>query len=98
MPDENQVSFALAQNHPNPFGRATTIDFALPAAGRVHLVILDVQGRLVRTLIDGQENAGRERVTWDGRDQRGRTVQTGVYFYELRTDQSVAKRKLVLLR
>ena len=61
-------------------------------------VVDDVNGRLVRTLLDEPKAPGRETVTWAGRDDRGNTVATGVYFYRLVTGQQVVTRKMILLK
>lgn len=87
--------FHLAQNSPNPFRGATTIAFQLPASGRVRLEILDVQGRLVRTLVDRVFGSGEYEETWDGgRDDGGRAT-AGIYFYRLTVPGGSATRKMV---
>jgi hypothetical protein len=68
---------------PNPFHAVTTIRFSMPDAGRAGLVINDVTGRRVRTLLDGVVAAGDQGYVWDGRDDAGRAVASGVYFYRL---------------
>jgi hypothetical protein len=93
------LGFALHQNTPNPFSvGATRIGFALPRDARTTLRVFDVQGRVVRTLVDGPLSAGRHDVTWDGRNEEGRQVATGVYFYRLTAEQDEATRKLLLLK
>ncbi len=77
------TDYALAQNYPNPFNPSTTISFALPAAGKTTLMIYSLTGQHVQTLMDGEMNAGRHNVTWNGRDQTGSVVSSGVYFYSL---------------
>jgi flagellar hook assembly protein FlgD len=75
---------ALRTNYPNPFGAGgTTIHFALPQAMPARLVVYDVAGRAVRTLVSGMQQAGELRVTWDGRTQTGTRVGRGVYVYRL---------------
>jgi hypothetical protein len=93
-------SLALAQNVPNPAPRgATTIAFQLPAAGRVTLALYDVAGRRVARLVDGELPAGAHQATWDGKDDSGRAVPAGVYFYDLaQGGQRTAKRMVVLAR
>ena len=76
---------ALAPASPNPARAGTTIRYGLDAPGRVTLRVLDVLGREVRTLADGAEEPGDHAVLWDGRDERGRPVPGGVYFYRLET-------------
>ncbi len=89
----------MAQNIPNPFNPSTVIGYDVPeGGGHVTLRIYDVGGRLVRTLIDGFESAGRKSVTWHGRDARGHRVATGVYFYHMTAPGFEETRKLVLLK
>jgi len=91
--------WALHQNHPNPFNPMTTLSFDLPRDANVTLSIFDVSGRLVRTLV-GQERriAGQHQVTWNGRDDRGRQVPSGIYFYKLVADDFVQTNRMVLVR
>jgi predicted GH43/DUF377 family glycosyl hydrolase len=88
----------LEQNYPNPLNPETVIRFALPAAGTVRLQVLDLQGRVVRTLIDGRRPAGQHQATWDGRDDRGLAAASGTYVYRLTTPTRIESRKLTLVR
>ena len=88
----------LHQNIPNPFNPTTLIRFELPESARVRLLVFDVQGRLVRTLVDGELQPGGQEIAWNGRDDDGRNVASGVYFYRLETPQTLVSRKMVLLR
>lgn len=88
----------LAQNGPNPFQASTTIRFGLPAAGPVSLRVFDVEGRLVRTLLDGPLPAGSGEAHWDGRDSAGVDQPTGVYFYRLNSAHGSETRKMILKR
>jgi len=88
----------LAQNYPNPFNPHTTIAFSLARKSDVVLRIYDVRGALVRTLVADSREAGNHRVLWDGRDNGGSAVATGVYFYRLQARDFVATRKMVMLR
>jgi hypothetical protein len=92
------TEFALSQNEPNPFGPATRIEFALPNRSEVELTIYNVQGQAVRNLARGVRNAGRHRVSWDGRDSGGRFVGGGVYFYRLQSDAGVITRKMTYMK
>ncbi len=95
------TSFALTQNHPNPFNPTTTIEYAIPgSAGSVHVTvsIYDVAGRLVRTLVNGTAAPGIHSANWDGRDDRGSSVGSGVYFYRIEAGGFRANRKMVLLK
>lgn len=95
---KGQASFALLQNRPNPFNPLTTIEYFLPRRDKVDLRIFNVLGQPVRQLVDGEENKGRHRVTWDGRDNLGRTVSTGVYVCRLRYGAAVKTAKMTLIR
>ncbi|HEU4365059.1 MAG TPA: FG-GAP-like repeat-containing protein, partial [Candidatus Krumholzibacteria bacterium] len=93
------VKATLAQNYPNPFNPATTIRFELPAGRhRVSLSIYDVTGARVRTLVDGTLPGGAHSATWDGRNNAGSPVGSGVYFYRLSTVGRAETRKMVLLK
>jgi len=93
-------SFTLGQNYPNPFNSNTTICFALPENQEVKLSIFNLAGQQVVTLVQGARQAGTYTVRWDGRDDDGRPLASGVYLYRLRTGsrQQVETRKLLLLR
>lgn len=88
----------LAQNHPNPFNPMTRIRFNIGQAGRTRLEILDVSGRLVRSLLDGMLEAGVYEEAWDGRGDDGLTAASGVYFYRLTGPGGVLTRKMILAR
>ncbi len=98
-PDLVPTTFALAQNAPNPFNPATTIAFEVPAnAGLVTLAIYDVSGRQVRTLAQESLAPGQHTRTWQGRDDGGRAVASGVYFYKLTGDGFTQTRKMVVVQ
>lgn len=88
----------LFQNRPNPFSPETRIAFELPQDGPVALRIYSVAGRLVRTLLDEQRHSGSHFELWDGRDESGRAVSSGVYFYELVASGVDEKRRMLLIR
>ena len=88
-----------AVNYPNPFNPATQISFRLPQAGAVSLVIYNMLGQQVRTLLAGEYlNAGDHTVTWDGTDATGKPVASGVYLYRLTTDQATVTKKMMLTK
>ena len=91
-------SFKLHQNYPNPFNPDTRIDFDLPQSSRVALAVFNVLGRKVKTLINEQMPAGTHTVVWDGREDNGNPVASGVYLYRLETGSSVFTRKMMLLK
>ncbi|MFO7652318.1 MAG: FlgD immunoglobulin-like domain containing protein [Candidatus Krumholzibacteriia bacterium] len=89
----------LVQNHPNPFNPSTTIRFDLPRTGSVDLRIYDVSGRLVRRLISGDRlPPGRRAALWDGRDDAGHNVATGVYFCRLQVGSFRQSIRMALVK
>jgi hypothetical protein len=92
------MTTVLAQNYPNPFNPETMIRFHLNERRKVRLVIYDVTGKLVRTLVEGELPASEHAIVWDGRDQHGKGVASGIYFYTLVTGNQVERRKMALIR
>ena len=90
--------FELAQNYPNPFNPVTTLRYGLPEQSHVTLVIYDLLGRHVRTLVNKDEDQGYKSVFWDGTDHIGRPVSTGVYLYQIQAGDYIQTRKMILLR
>lgn len=89
----------LYQNSPNPFSASTRIAFEVPHGSRyVDLTVYNVQGRLVKSLASGMQGTGRASLLWDGTDDAGRTVGSGVYFYRLSADGATSLRKMLLIR
>ena len=91
-------SYALQQNYPNPFNPETEIRFQLPEAGHVMVKIFDVLGSEVRTLVNEKRAAGYHLVRWDGKDEAGNFVASGVYLYQFRAGSFSQVRKMSLLR
>jgi len=87
----------LFQNLPNPFSPETRIAFELPQAGEVELRIYNLEGRLVRTLMQGELGSGRHELRWGGLDDAGRKVAGGIYFYGLRAPGIEESRRMILL-
>jgi len=85
--------FAVAQNYPNPFNPTTTINFALPEASHVKLVVYDLQGRMVAELVNGTRDAGVHEVTWDASD-----LASGLYFYRITAGDFNAVKKMMLVK
>jgi hypothetical protein len=90
--------FALEQNVPNPFNPSTTIAFTLREAAEIRLEVFDASGRHVRTLAAGTREATRHEVQWNGRDDAGTEVASGVYFYRLTAGELTLTHKMVLLK
>ena len=92
-------SYRLAQSYPNPFNLpGTTIEFDLPSAQNISMVIVDVRGRVIRSLIDGEERFGFQSIMWDGKNDDGDVVSSGVYFYQIRSSSFTEAGKLVFLK
>jgi hypothetical protein len=87
----------LFQNRPNPFSPETQIAFDLPKAGQAGLAIYRPDGRLVRQLLSEQRGVGRHTVSWDGRDDAGEKVASGMYFYRLTAPGVEESRRMILL-
>jgi hypothetical protein len=97
--ESTPTRFVLHQNIPNPFNPTTVIGYEVPAGGaEVSIVIYDVAGRRVQTLVNEYRGAGRYHAPWDGRNAQGSRVATGVYFYRMRAGSFVETRKMVLLK
>ncbi len=92
------ASFALLQNCPNPFNPTTVISFALPEAGVMQLTIYNLHGQEVRKLIDGQMHAGFHTINWNGRDEHGQIVPSGVYLYKLQGNGFALTRKMIFMK
>lgn len=92
------ASFALSQNFPNPFNSETVIEYSLPEENRVKIVIYNILGQKVKTLLEQKLNPGYKRIVWDGKDDRGKEVTSGVYFYRLETSGYKETKKMILLR
>ncbi len=92
------VTYSLNQNYPNPFNPETSITYSLTHPGEVSLIIYNVHGQKVRKLIDGWGEAGRHTVHWDGKDDSGGRVASGIYFYRIKTDGFTQSRKMVLVK
>lgn len=90
--------YALEQNYPNPFNPETIIKFQLPAAGRVTLAVYNILGQKVRTLVNERREAGFYEAVWNGRDERGGQLASGVYIYHLRAGSYQQVRKMIFLK
>ncbi len=93
-----KVTLHLAQNYPNPFSPRTSIEFRAEKPGRAVLEVFDVAGRKVTTLLDGSVDEGLHVAQWNGRDDLGREVRPGVYFYTLSLSGQRETRRMILLR
>ena len=90
--------YSLDQNYPNPFNPTTRINFQLPKAGWVSLRVYDILGRQIATLIDGLRPAGIHTAQWDGRNENGEPMPSGIYMYKLGAGSFAVTKKMMLLK
>ena len=90
--------FSLSQNYPNPFNPTTNISYALPTNARVKLVIYNVLGQKVKTLVDEEQTAGYKQVIWDGMNDQGEEVGSGIYFYKITAGDFTKTAKMSMLK
>ncbi len=98
--DQQQLpkSYELAQNYPNPFNPTTEIEFTLPKASQVNIQVFNILGQAVRSLIDDRFGPGVHRVRFDGRNDQGQPLATGIYFYRMTAGDYRQSRKMMLLK
>lgn len=93
------TNYELSQNYPNPFNPSTNIRFSIPQNDKVHLAVYDIQGALVKTLVDHEQyNTGSYKVSWDGRNSSGQKVTSGIYFARIQTNSYIQTIKMNLLK
>ena len=91
-------SFSLSQNYPNPFNSETVIEYSLPKESQVKMVIYNILGQRVKTLLEQKETAGYKRIIWDGKNEKGQVVSSGIYFYSIQTKKFTQSKKMLLLK
>lgn len=91
-------TFELSQNYPNPFNPETKIRYQLPQETRVKIVVFDILGREVKTLVDEDKKAGFHEITWDARNRNGIRVASGIYYYAISADNFKMTKKMLLLK
>lgn len=93
------VEYTLNQNYPNPFNPTTNISYSLPKAANVTIAVYNSIGQEIALLINNQaQNAGKHQITWNGKDASGKVVATGVYFYQMKTNEFSMTKKMLLLK
>jgi hypothetical protein len=92
------MTYGLSQNYPNPFNPVTQVSYQVPESGRVHLVVYNILGQRVRTLVNEPVQAGFYRMLWDGRDDQGRSVSSGLYLYRMEAGKFSKVYKMMLLK
>ncbi len=91
-------TYELGNNYPNPFNPTTNIQFGMPTEGNVSIVVYNMLGQKVRVLLNEHRVAGRHEVVWDGHDDSGAVVGSGLYFYQLRSQDALFTKKMLLLK
>lgn len=91
-------TFTLLQNYPNPFNPSTTIEYQLPKTGNVEIKIFSINGQLVKTLESIHQIAGMHTVVWDGRNNGGQTVASGMYIYQVAFENSMLAKKMLFIK
>lgn len=92
------TDYYLSQNYPNPFNPSTTINYSLRNDSDVCIEIFNIKGQKIRTLVDEYKSAGNYRIDWQGKDQNGQTVSSGIYFYKMRTGKETYTRRMVMMK
>ena len=88
----------MHQNYPNPFNPTTTLRYDIPEDGNVSILIYDMMGRQIRTLVNRNVSAGYHFIQWDGTNQSGSPVSAGVYIYILQSENYRSLKKMILLK
>ena len=98
LPDDVPDDYSLAQNYPNPFNIETAIRYRLRSNGQVTLSIYNLLGQKVKTLVNEKQAAGSYVAKWDGKDENGTVVPSGVYLYVLKAGNFTSYKKMVLMK
>ena len=98
--DGNQipVAYALHQNYPNPFNPVTNLRYDLPEDAMVNITIFDMMGKVVRTMLNEEQSAGFKVLQWNGSNNNGQPVSSGLYIYTITTDNFSKTRKMILMK
>jgi hypothetical protein len=92
------VVTSLEGNYPNPFNPETAINFSLKESGKVRINIYNLKGQLVRQLVDTELPAGRHQIVWNGKDNQGRSVSSGIYLYRMEAKGYTNTKKMMLMK
>lgn len=92
------LTYELGNAYPNPFNPSTTIEYAIPVSNHVSLKVINLLGQAVRTLVDRYTTAGTYKVVWDGRDEAGKPVPSGIYFYRMESSHFRQVNKMMLAK
>lgn len=91
-------TFVLFQNYPNPFNPTTMIEYQLPRAGETEIKIFNIKGQLIKKITNEFQQAGNYKIEWDGKDATGQKVTSGLYIYQIKFDNTVLSKKMILAR
>jgi hypothetical protein len=98
VPNDMPATLTLEQNYPNPFNPSTVIKYIINSPENVRITIYNSAGQSVREIVNGAQNIGEHSITWDGKDNSGMSLSSGVYFYQIYAGQYSQARKMVLLK
>ena len=90
--------FVFNQNYPNPFNPVTSIHYSLPNSAKVELAVFNLQGQRVKTLISGIQSTGNYEIVWDGTNENGMLVTSGIYLYQMKAGNQRKVKKMSLVR
>jgi len=96
--DAIPYTYSLEQNYPNPFNPETSLSYSLAKPGKVNLVVYNIMGQKVKTLVDKERIAGKYTITWDGRNDHNKLVSTGVYFYKIKAGDFSQIKKMLFVK
>ncbi len=96
--DSMIVNNFVYTNFPNPFNLATTISFSIPEQSKVNLIVYNIKGQKIKTLVHNEFSKGNHSVIWDGKDNLGKSVSSGIYFYQLVTEKKTITKKMILIK
>lgn len=91
-------SFKILQNYPNPFNPSTTIEYQILRSGKVEISIFNMNGRLIKKIVNQNQNEGSYREVWNGKNQTGEKVASGLYLYTVKFENSISSKKMLLLK
>jgi hypothetical protein len=100
-PDQSHLipsRFVLKQNYPNPFNPETAIEYSVPKGEHVLLTVYNLAGQRIRTLVDGQQAPGKYTAKWNGRDEKGAIMPSGIYIYQVTADHYKESKRMVLMK
>jgi hypothetical protein len=92
------ADYGISNNFPNPFNPSTTINYSVPGASNVNITVYDINGQVVKNLLNEFKNSGSYSLNWDGKNDSGSTVSSGTYFYQIQIGNFVQTKKMILLK